>query len=142
MSFTEGSAIWVSTLYYLVMNVSPGAPGSRAITVQQSIINLAIMLFGELIVTDSLVAYFARNFSRYVNDPAREWAGFRKRRRLVFGINATISLVSIFVVAAQPAFMCYTIWVGEEDADWVITTCPSPPKNITELVRAWGEPVN
>ena len=65
MSFTEANSIVVTSLYYILMNVSTGSPGSGAIPLWPNLANLCIMLIGELVVIDGVIAYCARNFSRF-----------------------------------------------------------------------------
>ncbi|GMH61660.1 hypothetical protein TrLO_g9927 [Triparma laevis f. longispina] len=59
----EPAALLISTSYWILMNSSAGEPGSPGIPVTQTLFNLAIMLFGELVVTDRILAYVSNRFS-------------------------------------------------------------------------------
>jgi hypothetical protein len=99
--------------------------------------NLAVMLVGELIVTDGIIAYIARHSKRYSNDPAHEWQEFRSKKYLVMGIGLTCAAMGSACILQYPVNFCYTSWLGGKgergELDWVVTSCPEQPKNFTEL---------
>ena len=140
IAISEAAGIFTSTIFWCSMNANPqGAPGSPAVPLTQTLVNLAVMLFGELFFTDSIVAYVARKSSRYCNDPAAEWHELRKDGRHISGVAATIAFSLMICIIVIPNNMCYTSWLGEGEDEWVLTTCPKAPGNETEMIRAWGE---
>jgi hypothetical protein len=116
----------------MIMNAAPGDPGSKSIPLSQSLFNLAVMLFGEVILTDGIVAYMARHSSRYHNDPALEWAEFKKRKRVAIAIAVIAMMLSTAYSTQFLQKLCYT---ATGDDAWNIATCPPPPQNITEMSR-------
>lgn len=132
MSITEGTSIFASSAFWMILNVAPGGPGSSSIPLSQSIVNLAIMLFGELVLTDGIIAYMARHSARYRNDPALEWAEYKKRKRLMVGISAVVTVLTTAYTTIPIEGFCYT---ATGDDTWNFATCPAPPQNITELSR-------
>ncbi|GMI55487.1 hypothetical protein TeGR_g625, partial [Tetraparma gracilis] len=139
LSICECSSIFVSTSMFLFLGINPGAPGSRTIPVGQTLVNLFVMLFGELILTDAIIAYTARHWKRYQNDPIKEWDALKKHKGLLRGFIATTACVGAASLLAFPNNFCYTSWRGEgeptgEDREWVLTQCPVPPENATDLI--------
>ena len=137
-SLGEASALIVSTAETILSRVSLGAiPGSPRKALGLIWANFIIMLFGELVVTDSLIGWMARRFtSRYVIDPTIEWQRMKKR-------GTGFLKIAVFVVAIYfPAWCALTIWingcvtahVGNEE-EWAVTSCPAAPSNITEMSR-------
>jgi hypothetical protein len=125
------------------------------------------MLFGELILTDAIIAYTARHWKRYQNDPIKEWDALKKHKGLLRGFIATTACVMAAILLTFPNNFCYTYvqpltgtltalsssanpllslaslahrsWRGEgeptgEDREWVLTQCPVPPENATDLI--------
>jgi hypothetical protein len=135
LSIAEGTNMVSSTLYWMLNNSNPGAAGSNSIPLSQTMTNLAVMLFGELVVTDGIVAYLAHNFERYKNDPAEDWAEMKKKKKLLAGCAVCIACASAVSASSITTSFCYTSWAGEGVEDWVITSCPAFPKNITEMSR-------
>lgn len=128
----------VSTAETILSRVSLGAiPGSPRKALGLIWANFIIMLFGELVVTDSLIGWMARRFtSRYVIDPTIEWQRMKKR-------GTGFLKIAVFVVAIYfPSWCATTIWingcvtapVGNEE-EWAVTSCPAVPLNITEMSR-------
>ncbi|GMI25223.1 hypothetical protein TeGR_g3086 [Tetraparma gracilis] len=141
-SISECTNIFAATGYYTLLSANPGAAGSPSIPFSQSMTNLAVMLVGELIVTDGIIAYIARHSKRYSNDPAHEWQEFRSKKYLVMGIGLTCAAMGSACILQYPVNFCYTSWLGGKgergELDWVVTSCPEQPKNFTEL-SAVGE---
>ncbi|GMI24046.1 hypothetical protein TeGR_g12076 [Tetraparma gracilis] len=132
ISIAEGTSIFVSCGFWMIMNAAPGDPGSKSIPLSQSLFNLAIMLFGEVILTDGIVAYMARHSSRYNNDPALEWAEFKKRKRVAIAIAVIATMLSTAYSTTSLDPFCYT---ATSDDSWNFATCPPPPQNITEMSK-------
>ena len=116
------------------MNASPGEPGTKLIPLRQSLLNLGIMLVGDLIVTDGTVAYMGRHSKRYNNDPAKEWSEYKKRKALVVGVALIVSLISTATVVMFADQFCYTSMLSTE-SEWHLTACPAAPQNVTEMAR-------
>ena len=135
----ESASIIISSTYWGIMNANPGAPGAAAIPLTQTLLNLAIMLIGEVFVTDVIVAYAARNFSRYKGgiDPAKDWEDIKKKKKLVLvGIVVIFSCSFSIAISVFPFNQCFTSWGGtggEEAEDYALTGCPAAPTNITEM---------
>jgi hypothetical protein len=137
ISIFECTSIFASSGLFLFLSINPGQPGSRAIPLEQSLVNLAVMLFGELVVTDAIIAYAARRWSSK-NDPIKHFFTLKKRKRLLWGIIATEACVLSASLLAFPNNFCYTSWRGGgeptgEDREWVLTQCPLPPDTASDL---------
>lgn len=58
IGISEAASIVTSSSFWLITNINPGAPpGSSRLPQSQIVINLFIMLFGEVVLTDFLVAW-------------------------------------------------------------------------------------
>ena len=97
---------------------------------------LAIMVIGELVVTDGIVAYVSNKFkTRFFVDLAAAWRDLRsKRKGLLWVIVALMSLSSSSTIANLPTNMCYTSPM-EHEANWALTSCPMPKTNVTDMQR-------
>jgi hypothetical protein len=137
LSIAECANIFVASSYYIFVPSNPGAPGSPKIQISQSLLNLLIMLVGELVITDGLIAYLARHFNRYCNDPADEWGNFKENRSILVGIILVIATVNSSTILQFAGNFCSTSWleVGDDDRDFVLTSCPAAPRNVTEMLR-------
>ncbi|GMI25269.1 hypothetical protein TrCOL_g6809 [Triparma columacea] len=62
-TITEASGLVVGSLFWICLNANPSTPGGGGIELSQAMINLVIMLFGELVLSDSVVAYVSHKFS-------------------------------------------------------------------------------
>ena len=99
------------------------------------------MILGELFLTDGIIAYIGRHSKRYSNDPAGDWAEFRRNKVLLWSVIACIACIAIPVMMNLPSNMCMTAFVGEEE-HWAMTSCPPAPQNITEMAHVgpkWRE---
>jgi len=77
---SEGTALVVSSVFFLIMNANPSDPGTPAIPASQSLLNTGIMVIGELLVTETFIAYVSHKFKkRYPVDLAMCW---KKSRRI------------------------------------------------------------
>jgi len=136
LSLSECTSILASATFWLVGNANPAAPGSNAIPADQTLRNLAIMLAGELVLTDGLIAYIGRHSTRYKLDPVRDWKDFKASKAIFLGSLACITLnISSQIVSVSANNMCLTSWLGEEEMDWVMTSCPPIPRDIHDMVR-------
>jgi hypothetical protein len=74
--------------------------------------------------------------SRYKGglDPVQDWVDIKKKKGLLLGIISIISLSCMFLLQTISRG-CYTSWEGEGIEDFVLTSCPAAPKNITEMSR-------
>ena len=74
LTITEAASLLISSSFWPVMNANPQEPGSPSIPVSQTLKSLAIMLVGELVVTDGVVAYISnKSKKRYVVNLAVGW---------------------------------------------------------------------
>ena len=132
---SEALALLVSSYFWLLMKSNPAEPGSPAIPVSQTLTNMGIMIFGELVVTDGIIGYASHKFERYHVDLPLSWNDFktsRCRRLLYFMI--IMSMYASCVVLNLPINMCYTS-PADDELNWALTSCPAFPKNITEMSR-------
>ncbi|GMH73222.1 hypothetical protein TrST_g7039 [Triparma strigata] len=132
---SEALALLVSSYFWLLMRANPGDPGSPAIPISQTLTNMCIMLFGELVVTDSIIGYASHTFQRYPVDLPLSWRDFKtsRRHRLRY-FTVIMSIYTSSVVLNLPLNMCYTSR-GDDERNWALTSCPAFPKNITEMSR-------
>jgi len=107
-SSAEGTGILVSCAFWILVNASPGEPGTKMIPLRQSLLNIEIMLVGDLIVTDGTIAYMGWPSNMYNNDPAKEWSVYKKRKVLVVGVALIVSTGSAAAVATYASQFCYT----------------------------------
>ena len=138
-TITEASGLVVGSLFWICCNANPSTPGGGGIELSQAMINLVIMLFGELVLSDSVVAYVSHKFSsRYVISIAQEWEGFwETRRRAVIGLVAILSFISGAIVLQILRRFCLTSIMPREE-DWTLTQCMDltwEVRNIRNLVR-------
>jgi hypothetical protein len=98
------------------------------------------MIFGELVLSDSVVAYISHKFStRYIVSLAHEWEEFRATQgRAKLGMIFIGSIISSTVILTIPPRLCLTSSVQNED-DWTLTQCPDMTweirGNTTNLLR-------
>ena len=132
----EAAGLLASSFFWLLMGANPSEPGSPKIPITQTLKTLAIMLIGELVVTDGIIAYVSNKFQkRFIVDLAAAWHDLRtNRKRLIWAFVAVISLTTLPVVVNLPTNMCYTSPAADE-ANWALTSCPDAPKNVTEMTR-------
>ena len=136
ISITEAAGLLNSSIFWLLMSANPNEPGSPPVPVRQTLINLAIMLFGELIVTDGAIAYVSHTFrDRYVLNLAASWEQIRsKQQRLLWVLVALTSMVATFVLIDFPQYLCFTSPI-EDESTWALTSCPEIPRNISDVGR-------
>lgn len=139
LTITEAAALITSSLFWLFMRANPSAgPGSPALPETQSLESMAIMLFGELVVTDGAVAYATNKFTnRYVVNLASAWTEFREERKyLLWYLVILMSFYSVTVVLNLPTNMCFTSPITNE-MNWALTSCPGSQSqlNINEFAR-------
>ena len=134
-TITEASGLVVASLFWIGCNANPSQADGDSIEVSQAMINLAIMLFGELVISDSAVAYISHKFeSRYIISIAHEWEGLRDtQRRAVKGIVVIVCLISSGVIMQIPNTLCLTSDMPAEE-DWALTQCPEVENRTTTNV--------
>ena len=135
LMLSEALSSLASSYFWLLMKSNPAAPGSAAIPVSQTLTNMGIMIFGELVVTDGIIGYASHKFQRYPVDLPLSWSDFKtsRRHRLKY-FTVIMSMYASTVVITMPTNMCYTS-PAEDELNWALTSCPAFPKNITEMSR-------
>jgi hypothetical protein len=139
-TITEASGLVVGSLFWICCNAKPSTPGGGGIELSQAMINLVIMLFGELVLSDSVVAYVSYKLSsRYVISIAHEWEDFwEKRRQAIIGLVAILSFLSCGLILKISDRFCLTSIMPHEE-DWTLTQCIDLTDelrgNIRNLVR-------
>ena len=139
-TITEASGLVVGSLFWICCNANPSTPGGGGIELSQAMINLVIMLFGELVLSDSIVAYVSYKFSsRYVISIAHEWEDFwETRRRAIISLVAILSFLSSGLILKISDRFCLTSIMPHEE-DWTLTQCIDLTDelrgNIRNLVR-------
>jgi len=135
LMLSEALALLVSSYFWLLMKSNPAEPGSPAIPVSQTLTNMGIMIFGELVVTDGIIGYASHKFERYQVDLPLSWNDFKtsRRHRLLY-FTVIMSMYASCVVLNLPINMCYTS-PADDELNWALTSCPAIPKNITEMSR-------
>ncbi|GMH56498.1 hypothetical protein TrST_g9031 [Triparma strigata] len=147
----EASALVISTAFWLMMTANPSDPGSEAIAESQTYSNFVIMLIGECFVTDGIIAILSHHLtSRFKVDLPATWTHMKKcKKKMLVAIVATISLNSFVCLAPVGTTLCFTHrvtlveeesggtgrWPDSDYDDFVMTSCPPPPNNVTEY--AW-----
>ena len=112
-----------------------GVPGSEALSQKQLGINIVVQLFGELLVTDGIVAYLSAKWAKsYPVDISVYW---HRRDRVVYG--AALVLISVFPLSPLQGFAGFTCFTSKDvgdglgiDKDYVLQICPLPV-NITDM---------
>ena len=148
-TITEASGLIVGSLFWICCNANPSTAGGGGIDMSQAFVNLIIMLFGELVLSDSVVAYISYKFSsRYITSIAHEWEGFRETQRpAIKGLIAIIALISSFVIMFIPTSLCLSSLMPNEE-EWALTQCLPlwGVRNITNLLSVddmylteWGD---
>mmetsp|Transcript_1292 Transcript_1292/g.2880 ORF Transcript_1292/g.2880 Transcript_1292/m.2880 type:complete len:257 (-) Transcript_1292:41-811(-) len=136
ITLSEAAGLLVSSAFWLVMDANPSEPGSPKIPTVQILRTLAIMLIGELVITDGIIAYVSnKSKKRYVVDLAAAWHDLvTNRKKLLLAFVAIISMASITILIGLPINMCYTS-LADDEANFALTSCPDVPRNITEMSR-------
>ena len=136
ITISEAAGLLASTAFWLILDANPSEPGSPKIPVAQTLTTLAIMLVGEIAVTDGIIAYMSNKFKeRYIVDLAVAWHDLvTNRKKLIWAFVAMVSMVSIIVILHLPLNMCFTS-LADDEANFALTSCPAVPKNITEMSR-------
>jgi hypothetical protein len=137
LSVSEAASLVVSCVEVMLSRVNFGAPpGMPNKSSSLLMINLGVMLFGELVVTDGIAEWVARTFkSRYLIDPSLEWA--RMKARAQGFLLAIIICLTLWTTLSIPTYFrntgCITAFVGAEES-WSVTSCPPKPTNITQML--------
>ncbi|GMI38261.1 hypothetical protein TeGR_g4275 [Tetraparma gracilis] len=136
MSIGEATSIITSAAFFFLMRVNPASAGSAKIPYSQTTINLLIMIFGEVILSDVIVAYMSNaNKSLYKVNLVKEWHDIKEQPAFLAGTAALAALLSVLAVVSTTKNMCITSRYETQD-EWVLTTCPTIPGNITEVGRS------
>ena len=135
-TITEASGLIVGSLFWICSNANPSASGGKGLDVSQAILNFFVMLFGELVLSDSVVAYISHKFeSRYVISLAHEWEDFRETQRTAkMGLIVIISMISSVAIMQIPNRLCLTSHMSNEE-DWTLSQCPKAVWNETLFLR-------
>ena len=136
LTISEAAALLTSTLFWLLLDANPGKPGSPKIPIAQTLSTLAVMLVGEFIFTDGIIAYASNKYKeRYIVDLSAAWQDLRtKKNKLIWYLVLIISAVSVPVMGNLPINLCYTSPIDDMD-NFALTSCPEIPRNITEMSR-------
>ena len=141
LTVSEAAALVICSAEVLLGRVNlgsvPGAPRKAASLIWS---NFAIMLFGELVITDGIVEWLARTFKgRYVIDPSKEWQRMKTRSHgFLVVVVLCLSIYSCqLVLVLFRSQGCFTAYRGQED-EWSVTSCPPVPTNVTQML-AVGE---
>lgn len=135
LTLTEATTLIISSVFWLVMNANPGDPGSESIPIKQSAWNLGIMIIGELVITDGIIAYASnKSKNRYCVSLAVAWKEMREKRNSLLKVFLILIVLHTWpAVQHVPSNMCYTSPANDESA-FALTSCPKPV-NITEMTR-------
>jgi len=97
------------------------------------------MLLGELIITDCLIAYMSHKFERYCLDLAVAWKETQiQRSSLLWALVGIFSCLGYTTIQTFPMAFCWTSPANDE-LDFVLTSCPPLPSDITEMTRVSQE---
>ena len=131
LGLSEGFSIIIATASNVANRVNYGPAGSPKVLHSQNAINLVVMLIGELVVTEGLIANLSKKWSkRYIIDIAEEWD---IRDRFIFHCFYVVLAIFPYIFLFQ-AFesLCYTSFAGDPNVlKPVLTTCPLQPE--------WGD---
>ena len=134
LSLVEASSIIVSIAFVKIWNINFGPAGGAGISNRMLGINLTVMMFGEVVLSDGFVSYLSSRWkNRYLFDISEEW---ERRDRFIFRCFYVI-LASLPFACIQPTIgnMCYTSYVGTENyLNPVLTTCPLVPGSIDDMI--------
>ena len=128
LGIAEASSIFIATAFTKIQGVNFGPVGSPRVSDFLLLFNLAIMVFGEVVVTDGMVAYLSSIWKdRYTIDVSAEW---EKRDVFMYWCFFPQIVFRPFnMMFGILSHMCFTSYVGEANfLDPVITTCPLVPE--------------
>ena len=140
LQIAESASLLASSAFWLVYRINPAGLGVEVGPLSDSdvLINGLIMLAGEWIVADSIIAYVSHHWTtRYTNNVPQAW---RKRRLNKTFVYMLVVIGALYCVTTQRGVlweMCITSMLMSEQ-DWVIGQCPAPPLNTTEITRVGG----
>ena len=137
----ESVTTFIATAINLIAptNFEPFTKGAEPISTNQILINMCIMLFGELVLADGLLFLLSRieRFNMKV-DLAQVWAERSVDSFYLFAfICMTVPFVSCAIVINN---MCVTSELrddGTVSPRWMLTQCPPLPGSYDE-VMGWG----
>ena len=141
LGIVEASSIFITTAYSKINRVNFGPAGGPIVPDSLLFFNLAIMIFGEVILTDGLVAYLSSIWTnRYIIDVSAEW-----EKRDVFAMRCFciwVAFSSYFCIAGVKTPLCFTSYVGEENLlDPILTQCPLLPE-LSDMLSVGAEYFN
>jgi len=131
------SILTVGAMLLSIPRNMAGEAGSEAVPQIQLVINILVQLFGELIVTDGLIAYASMTFtSTYTIDITQYW--IKRDHSVYLAVFAYIAFSQYYFCEALGQFSCFTSVLddeggGEGSDDWVVQICPLPPLDITDM---------
>ncbi|GMI18760.1 hypothetical protein TrLO_g14382 [Triparma laevis f. longispina] len=139
IGISEAASIVTSSSFWLITNINPGAPpGSSRLPQSQIVINLFIMLFGEVVLTDFLVAWASVKFT-YKVDILKEWQNMKKAGTVfIAAFVCVLSMQPLFVLINITSVLCYTSLTDDLDA-WTVTKCSKDPIATDVLRGGVGE---
>ena len=148
------------SVYWYFNRVNPSGLGAVVGALPRGAVltNFLVMVTGEWLVTDSIIAYLSHHFtSRYDNNipevrrrvyrPARNgafltprsfqcWEFLRVKKNFFAGLFLIAIWMPTLVLTSIDYAMCLTSRL-ETESDWVLGRCPEPPTNRTEMARAF-----
>ncbi|GMH88760.1 hypothetical protein TrST_g6201 [Triparma strigata] len=133
IAVAEAAAIFSSSLFFYALQINPAEPGSKALSDGTVIKNFVIMLLGEFVLTDGVLAVASHFLHRYRNDVAAQWAYFNERRGFIAAIVVLMNMLTCMMIVWVPLTLCLTSRADENIQDWVLTQCPAMPTNITDM---------
>mmetsp|Transcript_16015 Transcript_16015/g.29987 ORF Transcript_16015/g.29987 Transcript_16015/m.29987 type:complete len:587 (+) Transcript_16015:165-1925(+) len=133
IAVAEAAAIFSSSLFFYALQINPAEPGSKALSDGTVIKNFVVMLFGEFVLTDAVLAVASHFLHRYRNDVAAQWAYFNERRGFITAMVVLMNMMTCMLIVWVPLTLCLTSRADENIQDWVLTQCPAMPTNITDM---------
>ncbi|GMI38058.1 hypothetical protein TeGR_g5321 [Tetraparma gracilis] len=134
-SFTK---IFGTFAFTLMNNYNPNGVGVPAIPTTTLVRSFLIMVFSEALVTDGILSYITANYSRFQVNIGNHWKSRRKDRAFRYTLLLIPFATCIASITTTTIAICFTAAYDpntNEVADFVITSCPQPPANVTEMLE-------
>ena len=114
LGIMEACSIFITTAFSKIYGINFGPAGSPKVTDFLLFFNLAVMVFGEVVLTDGIVAYLSSIWKdRYIIDISAEYEKRDVFMLRCFYIYIAFGTFTNFVGVTWN--MCYTSYVGEEN---------------------------